>query len=154
MQTGVKIMDTMTKNPIVCKPNDSIIYCAGLMTTHEIGSLIVIENGTVKGIVTEQDFTRKVVANNMDVNQSIDSIMEKNVISLPPDKDIEDAVIVMADNNIKHLPIIDKKGKLVGFLTSKDVLKIQPELIELLIERIRMNNGNYNIRNEYNREYH
>ena len=147
MRTGIRIRDIMTKNPIICKTTDSILDCAKLMKKYEIGSLIVSENGTVLGIVTEQDFTRKVVALNLNLNDAIKTVMEKNVIHISSESDIEDAITIMADNGIKHLPVIDK-NKLVGFITAKDVLKIQPDLIALLVDRIRMNNEDYRINDD------
>jgi len=134
MRMGVRVKDTMSKNPITCRRSDTIISCANLMKVKDVGSLLICNGDDVLGIVTEQDFTRKVVAENMDINKEISEIMETNVMSISPNKDIEEAITLMAENEIRHMPVIED-NKLVGFITMKDILKIQPDLIEIIINR-------------------
>ena len=58
MKIGVKVIDAMTRNPLVVKPNAPISECSKIMETNHVGSLIVKENNLVIGIVTEQDIVR------------------------------------------------------------------------------------------------
>lgn len=60
--------------------------------------------------------------------------MATDLVTISPGKDVYDALILMRNHDIRQLPVIEK-NKLVGFLTSKDILKIQPELFDLFIEK-------------------
>ena len=137
MKTGYKVLDAMTQAPITISPDTTIKDCARLMREEHIGGIPVSKNGELKGIITEQDIVRKVVALGYDINQPVSKVMVKRVITIRPDKDIYDALVKMRDHGIRHLPVVKGK-KLIGLLTVKDVLKIQPQLFELLAEKYRL----------------
>lgn len=142
MQTGYKVIDVMTNKPVTCSKEMLLKDAAQLMGDINVNSLLVVENESAAGIITDEDIVRKVVAKGLDVRKlKIKDIMVTDLISIAPEKDIYDALIYMRDNNIRQLPVIKSK-KLVGFLTTKDILKIEPELIDLLVEK-------YSIREEY-----
>lgn len=63
--------------------------------------------------------------------------MEKDFPTIGPEKDIYDAIVLMRDKNVRHLPVMSK-STMVGFLTGKDVLKFQPQLFEVLADRIEL----------------
>ena len=143
MKIGVKVLDAMTKNPIVIKPNLVISECAKIMETSHVGSLIV-KDGNIMGIITEQDIVRKVVSKGLNpLNTEARNIMETNLFTITGKEDIYDALVLMRDKNIRHLPVV-QNGELVGFLTIKDILKIQPQLFELIVDK-------FEIREEYNK---
>ncbi len=135
MKTGVKVGDAMTRKPIYAKPDDSIKKCAKLMAKEHVASLIIKQNKELVGVVTEQDIVRKTLAKNKDpLKMRISDIMIKRIITIDPDKDIYDALVIMRDKNIRQLPVMHDK-RLVGLLTLKDILKIEPQLFDLLIEK-------------------
>jgi len=132
---NLKVTDFMTTRPIVVTPNKTIEYCAKLMLKKGVGSLIIKENNVPKGIVTEKDFVERVIANNIDPKKTkVGDIMSNFAISISSDKNIIEAMKVMSSNNVRRLPVVDKKGKLCGMITSKDIVKIQPELINLTLD--------------------
>lgn len=136
MKTGIKAGDAMTRLPVLVSPKSSIKECAILMKDKRVGSLIISENQAIRGIVTESDMVRKALAMGLDPEQAkISDIMVEEVITIKPEHDIFDAIHVMKDNDIKHLPVSDAK-KLLGLLTLKDILKIQPQLFDLLVDKI------------------
>jgi signal-transduction protein with cAMP-binding, CBS, and nucleotidyltransferase domain len=112
------------------------------MTKFKIGSLIVKNNSEPEGLITESDIIRKVVSMDLKASEiTIDKIMTKNLISIYPGSELNEAARVMAKNNIRRLPVVNN-GSLVGILTSTDVLMVSPELTELLVENARMENQN------------
>ena len=138
MKTGVRVLDAMTKEPVVVDPELSLERCAKIMLQHGVGGVVVKDKGVLKGIVTEKDFVEKVVAKGLDPKKSrVKDVMKKSVVSIEPDKDIHDAIIRMRDNDVRRLPVVHD-GKLVGLLTEKDILKIEPSLFELLVEKFRL----------------
>ncbi len=138
MKTGINVVDAMTIRPVQVDSGMSIVECAKMMKSSHIGSLIIKEEGKIIGIITDQDFVRKVIAKELDPKKvKAGEIVKRNLISISPGKDIYDALKLMQDNNIRHLPVMDG-GKMVGFLTIKDILKIQPQLFEIIVGKFEL----------------
>ena len=138
MKTGYKVGDAMTIKPVMVKKEMTLKKCAEIMSEKHVGSLLVEEKGKIVGIVTEQDMVRKAMAKLLDPSKTpIKKIMEIEILTTSPSKDIYDALKIMRDHNVRHLPVVDK-GKFVGFLTIKDILKIQPQLFEIIVERFEL----------------
>lgn len=132
MEGRYKVGEIMADNVIVSTPSESIYNCAQKMSHRKISSLIIIDGTSVVGIITEQDIARKVVAKDLRVKTTpVHIIMSANIISINPEKDIQDAIQIMGNNEIKHLPVIEN-GELLGIITSKDIVAIEPLLIEML----------------------
>ena len=136
MKTGIKVCDAMTKRPVTVSSDTSIKKCAEIMEKEKVGSLIIKDNSHLLGIIKERDIVRSVVLENHDANKEVVSnYMVKRVITITPDVDIYEALIVMRDEDVRMLPVMDGK-KIIGLLTVKDILKIEPTLIELLADKL------------------
>lgn len=135
MKTGFKVCDAMTENPIAVTSGTSLQDCAKIMAEKHVGALLIKKSEELQGIITEQDIVRKAVAKGIDASKSkVGDYMEINMMSISPEADIFDALLKMRDSNIRHLPVIDGKNFL-GLLTLKDILKIEPQLFDLLVEK-------------------
>lgn len=135
MQTGYKVIDVMTNKPVVAEKSISLKDAANIMVNSNVNSLLITESGKAIGIITDEDLVRKVIAKGLDPKKiKINDVMATDLITIAPGKDIYEAMQVMRNHNIRQLPVLEK-GKLVGFLTAKDILKIQPELFDLFIEK-------------------
>jgi CBS domain-containing protein len=133
--------DAMTFKPVFVSPSTTLIECSKIMDKKHVGSLIIKSGSKPLGIVTEQDIVRKVVAKGKDFTQTTaEEIMETKLYTVQPEDDIYDALMIMNDFNVRHLPVIHNEN-LVGFLTIKDVLKIEPALFDLVV-------GKFEIREE------
>jgi len=105
------------------------------MDSHHVGAIVVKDSHDILGLITEQDIVRNVIAKGINpLENNIKEFMEKELTTIPPDMDIFDALVKMRDMNIRHLPVVDDK-KLLGLLTLKDILKIEPQLFELLVDK-------------------
>ncbi|OIO40257.1 hypothetical protein CO154_02115 [Candidatus Pacearchaeota archaeon CG_4_9_14_3_um_filter_31_7] len=145
MKIGIKVGDIMTINMEKVNPTTSIKDCAKKMVSKRVGSLVIVNKDELKGIITDRDllwvFTKK---RNVE-NEKVEDIMNKNVVTTSPELDIYDALQLMKKKNIRWLPVISKeKGKkrLIGLLTQKDILKVQPALFDIAV-------GNLDIKEEY-----
>lgn len=135
MQTDYKVIDVMTNKPVTAGKDITLKEAAQIMLDSNVNSLLVVESEKPIGIITDEDLVRKVIAKGLDPKKvKVKDIMATDLITINPGKDIYDAMKVMRDHNIRQLPVVEK-GKLVGFLTAKDILKIQPELFDLWIEK-------------------
>lgn len=138
MKTGFLVGDAMTKRPITIAGTLTIEECARLMAERHVGSLIIMEGDNPAGIVTEQDFVRKVMAKGKDAKRvRVSEIMATSLLTVTPDIDIYDALVLMRDNNIRHLPVLHDKD-MVGFLTLKDILKVEPQLFDIMVDRFEL----------------
>ena len=136
MKTGIKVFDAMTNKPVAVQHDLSISECAVVMKKYGVGSLLIKESEEVIGILTEKDLVIKVLALRLDPGQTLASdIMERNLFTISPEQDIYDAIMEMKINEVRRLPVA-KKGKIVGLVTLKDVLRIEPQLFDLMIEHM------------------
>jgi len=134
MQTGYKVGDIMTNKPVTASRDMSLKDAAALLTKENVNSILIVENNQPIGIVTDEDIVRKCVAVGLDSRKlKVKDVASTDIITITPDKDVYEALSLMRDHNIRQLPVIDKE--LTGFLTIKDILKIQPELIDLWAEK-------------------
>jgi CBS domain-containing protein len=145
MKTGYNVSDVMTQVPVFVKVTTTLDKCALEMKDKKVGTLIVKDGENLAGVLSERDIVRKVVANSKEYlskgknmsNIKASEIMSKDLITVSPNKDIFEALNMMKEYDIRHLPVIHQK-KLVGILTMKDILKIEPQLFEILVEKINL----------------
>jgi len=127
-----KVGEIMEENVIASYPEESILNCARKMAYKKVGSLVIMEDTKVVGVITEQDIARKVVAKEISPKSTpVKEVMSKEVHFISPEKDIQEAIELMGKNEIKHLPVIDY-GNIVGIITAKDIIAIEPVLIDVL----------------------
>ena len=135
MNAGIKVGDIMTRNFISVSPDTSLIDCAREMIKKRVGSLILKNENKLFGIITEKDMLTKVMAKNLDIKKvPVEKVMSKKPISVGSEEDLYDAMILMSREEIRRLPVVDR-GELVGLLTYKDILSIQPDLYDLFISQ-------------------
>ena len=110
MKTGYKVCDAMTKKPIIVPEKTTIAECARIMHRENIGSLVIGEKRNLNGIITEQDLVRKVIAMNLNVKKNpVSKIMTRRLFTVSPEIDLFDAIQLMSDYNIRHMPVIARK---------------------------------------------
>jgi len=138
IKTGYKVCDAMTERPITLSSDVSLQKCAEKMKDAHVGAIVIGSGSDVKGILTEQDIVRKTVAQGLNpMGKKVIDIMETELHTVEPEMDIYDALIKMRDLNIRHLPVVTG-GRLIGLLTLKDILKIEPQLFDLMVEKFEL----------------
>lgn len=138
VESGLRVLDAMTVRPVTAQPSTSIRDVAAIMEKYNIGSVLIKAGTDLLGIVTERDYVRRAILEGHDINKTpVHMIMTKDMVTVSPGMDVFDALLLMKDANVRHLPVIDD-GKLVGFLTVKDILKLQPHLFENIVDMIEL----------------
>ncbi len=128
---SVEIKDIMVDKVITVEAAATVRDAAKLMNKHDIGCLVVVEEGRPIGIVTERDMLKRVLAESKELKKTnVQEIMSKPLTVGKPDMEIESAAKIMFTKKIKKLPIVEK-GKLLGLVTLTDLLRIQPQLIKM-----------------------
>lgn len=135
MRTGYCVGDTMSTKPISIPPEMTLQQAAVLMREHDVGSILVKRDAELLGIVTHWDMVQRAMASGMDVNvTTVADLMVTDLLTVHPSLDVFEALQLMRDANIRHLPVLEQ-DRLVGFVTMKDILKLQPQLFELISEK-------------------
>jgi CBS domain-containing protein len=111
---------------VTAKPDEKVIDAVEKMAKYKVGSVIIIENGKVLGIITERDIIN-LVASKKDLNEKLELYMTKNPITIYFDENLEKAIQIMKEKNIRHLPVVNKEGKLIGMISSRDIIRVSLE---------------------------
>lgn len=129
------VKDVMHKNVVAASPDATIREASKVMNDYKIGSLIVMKDNDLAGIITASDIIRA-VAKDMDVNDAkLEDVMSKTVVTIDPEDTIEEAVDVMLKNKIKRLPVVEN-GKIKGIITATNIMVVEPKLIESIASLI------------------
>ncbi len=117
----ITVKDIMTKSVISVDTTITVNEAAKMMEDAKVGAVIVMENNTPIGIVTDRDFAIKVVAHAYQITTPIKQIMSSPLIATSPDETVLMAADLMHTRNIRKLPVIDN-DQVVGMITSTDLV--------------------------------
>lgn len=127
----MKIVELMTKNPLVMTPGETVGQADELMTENRIRQLPVVEGSALLGIITDRD-VRSFLANSSladpeerakALKTKVRDVMTADPLTLAPDDDLRDAVELLVEDKIGGIPVVDEAEGLVGIVTYVDVLR-------------------------------
>jgi CBS domain-containing protein len=118
---SITVKDIMTKSVISVDSGITVNEAAKMMEDAKVGAVIVMENNTPVGIVTDRDFTVKIVAHAYQITTPVKQIMSSPLISIDPDETVLMAADLMYSRDIRKLPVIDN-NKVVGIITATDLV--------------------------------
>jgi CBS domain-containing protein len=119
---GQTVRDVMTADPKTVPGSAPLIEAARRMRDEGIGPLLVLDNGEVKGIVTDRDIVVRGIAEGADPAQtSVGEVCSTDLETLSPGDSIDRAVQLMRDKSIRRLPVVDEAGKPVGIVSLGDL---------------------------------
>ncbi len=104
-------------------PDTTILQTMKIMSEKKIGNLIVLEDDQIAGIVSERDFVRMIAREgSCKLDNPVGDVMTQHVITVDPSQSIEDCMVLMTANRIRHLPVVEK-DQIVGVISIGDVIK-------------------------------
>ena len=118
------IQDAMTSNPTTIEPGTSAREAAKLMKTEDVGSLPIVEDSRLVGMITDRDLAIRVLAEGKDAETPGSEIASKDLVTVDPQQSLEEAARLMAEHQIRRIPVVEEDGKLVGILAQADVAQI------------------------------
>lgn len=135
----MKVGDMMTRNFISVSPETNLKTCAKTMIKKRVGSLIVKEGDVLKGILTEKDILWAIVKKSVKHLENIQAkaLMKRKVVTIKPSADITDAMKRFKKKKVRKLPVVEN-GRVIGMLTMKDLLRIDPGLFEMIAATIKI----------------
>jgi signal-transduction protein with cAMP-binding, CBS, and nucleotidyltransferase domain len=139
MRPRMLVKDVMASPVVTVEETASANKVAQLMQDNKVGSVIVVDKtGNAIGIITERDLVIRVLAKNIaPANTKAKEFMTTPLVTVEPEKTVTDAARMMNKKDIRRLGVL-YKGKLVGIVSSKDILEVMPELFEIMQERTRI----------------
>lgn len=148
---SMAVKDIMSVNVVTMPQDASVLDVAKSMADMDLGSIVVVEGQSPLGIITESDIVRRVVAAGKDVHSTCArDIMTSPLVYVNPNTALTEAMRIMARSNIRRVVVL-KNDSLAGIITSRDILKWSPELIDILVESLKLRNGDEDIE-EYDEE--
>jgi CBS domain-containing protein len=117
-------------------PEDTVFDAIKMMADKNIGSLVVIEDGRLVGIITERHYARNVVLKGRASPKTrVREIMEPNVVYVRPDHTVEQCMALMTSKMVRHLPVIESEN-LLGIVSIGDLVKSIIRDQKLVIEQL------------------
>lgn len=105
------------------RPTDTVFEAVKKMVELNSGSLLVTEGDAIHGIITERDYLRNIVlAGRTSKTTQVREIMTSQIVVVKPDTPVEEAMAIMTDRRIRHLPVVHQ-GKLGGIVSIGDLVK-------------------------------
>jgi CBS domain-containing protein len=115
------VRDAMTEDPRSIGASASVVEAARLMREQHIGSLPVTEDERLVGMITDRDITTRVVAASaVPETTSVGDVYSRDLISVEPDNDLDQALQLMARHQVRRLPVVED-GRLVGMVAQADI---------------------------------
>jgi CBS domain-containing protein len=117
----MKIKELMTTDVITCTPSTPIMEVAKHMKNNDIGSVPVVNNNQLVGLITDRDVIVRCIALGLDPNKTqAQDCMTKNPVTVTPETDAHEAADLMASEQVRRLPVV-KNGALVGICVLGDL---------------------------------
>ncbi|MEC1615053.1 CBS domain-containing protein [Bacillus mojavensis] len=114
------VKHSMTTQVATVSPNQTIQEAASLMKQHNVGAIPVVEQGVLKGMLTDRDIALRTTAQGRDGQTPVSEVMSTDLVSGNPSMSLEDASQLMAQHQIRRLPIVDQNN-LVGIVALGDL---------------------------------
>ena len=125
----ITVADVMTKSVISVDASMTINETAKMMEDAKVGAVIVMENNTPVGIVTDRDFAVKVAAHAYEISTPIKQIMSSPLLSINSDESVRNAAHLMHEREVRKLPVISD-DKVVGIITATDIVNLLAVCVE------------------------
>jgi CBS domain-containing protein len=135
----MSIADIIQRDVATCRPETSIAEAARAMREHEVGCLVVVDDGgRVTGIVTDRDIVLRAVANEIHPHEPVGRVVTHDPVTAHADIRLEDAARHMAMRGCRRLPVVAGDDRLIGVVTLDDVLLAAGQTFEDLVRLLRL----------------
>ena len=119
-----KIRDLMTKNPCAIDADKPVAYAAKMMRDEDVGMAPIVEGQKLVGTLTDRDIATRVVAEGKDPESTtVREVATTSVVTIDPEQDLDEALRLMAQNQIRRLPVVEEDGTLAGIVAQADIAR-------------------------------
>lgn len=117
----MRLIDLYRKRPVTVPAEATLADAAGLMDNEAVGAVVVVDDGRPVGIVTDRDVVLRGVAHRLPPDARVDAVMSTDVVTLPADADVTEAVAIFEEHPFRRLPLVED-GRMVGMVTIDDLV--------------------------------
>ena len=118
---GRRVSEAMTAMPRSIAPSASVSDAARLMRTEDVGSLPVVQDGRLTGMLTDRDIAMRVVAEGKDPQlTTVGEIASGELVTVRPEQNLDEALRLMAQHQVRRLPVVED-DRLIGIVAQADV---------------------------------
>src|SRR5579884_523122 len=133
------VNDIMTREPRTVREATSVVEAARVMRDEDVGSVPVVEGDRLVGMVTDRDIALRVVAEGRGLDTTVADVASRAVVAIDPQQEVEEAMRLMAEHQLRRLPVCEEDGRLVGVVAQADVARYAPEQTGRVVEDISEN---------------
>ncbi|MBI3890717.1 MAG: CBS domain-containing protein [Candidatus Wallbacteria bacterium] len=132
-----RIMSVAQTPPTSVSPEASVLEAVEAMARDRVGAVLALAGEKLEGIFTERDVMMKVVLQKLDPAKTpISTVMTRNVLTIAPDLSEEEALALMLEHHIRHLPVQGDRGAIVGIVSIRNVLQDRCEHLEQEVDSL------------------
>ena len=114
----------MTVRPRTVKQGDSVVEAAKLMKGEDSGIAPIVDGERLVGVITDRDIAIRIVAEGRDPQTTkVEDIASQNLVTVDPQQELDEALRLMAQHQVRRLPVVEEDGKLVGIVSQADVAR-------------------------------
>ena len=136
MKTVSQLLDTKGRQIYSVAPESLVYDALLLMAEHHIGALLVMRRDELVGIFSERDYAREVIIKGRtSATTAVQDIMSTKLITVSPEKTVEECMTLMSGKRIRHLPVMEH-GKVIGLLSIGDLVQATIEYQQFLIKQL------------------
>jgi CBS domain-containing protein len=135
MKTVRQILEEKHKNPTTIGSQCSMLDALRLMAETDVGAVMVVDDGTLVGVVSERDFARKVAESGLTLDAPVKEVMTVGVVSVSPEHSVEQCMVLMLQEHFRHLPVLEGET-LIGVISVRDVVWATLDEKEYLIDQL------------------
>jgi len=118
------ITDVMSVNPCAIDASKPVAYAAKMMKQEDVGLAPIVEGDRLVGALTDRDIVTRVVAEGRDPQSvPVREVASTDLVTIDPQQDLDEALRLMASNQVRRLPVVAEDGRLVGVLAQADVAR-------------------------------
>lgn len=137
MSAIVRVADLMSRQVECVDTTATAFQAVSKLIEHDVGCVLVVNGKDVVGVVTKGDILRKVVLKGLDPSATpVERVMSQNVATIGKYSSVEEASRLMSERKVSKLPVLED-GKLVGIITSTDIIRTEPFMVDYLHELIK-----------------
>ena len=115
------VQEAMTPNPTAITPETTVQEAARLLKSEDVGALPIVEDGRLTAVVTDRDLTIRVLAEGRGAETAVREVASQDLVTIDPQQGLDEAARLMAEHQVRRLPVVEEDGRLVGMLAQADV---------------------------------
>jgi CBS domain-containing protein len=120
---ATSINEVMTRDPRTLTPESTVEEAARMMRDDDVGSIPLVEGSKCIGTVTDRDIAVRVVAESRPLDTAVREIAAKQLVTVDPQQPVEEGMRLMAEHQVRRLPVCEQDGSLVGIVAQADVAR-------------------------------